>query len=577
MASGKGDLRGAAERIEKGIELYGSGNLEGALVEFEEALKLHPGNARAKSYHSWIRGLIAGKNAVDNKKDELDQDAVRAVSEALEDKSSPMITPPVADPPLPAQPKALESNPAMPTIARDIADDHAEEPTIERRDAAAMMRQMREANAPMGDADERDSPWDPVPLTPSTQHADGKARTPDPIAELQSASTKSGPQPPGQNIQKPTSSSTLLGMAPLEQQRLLRPGKGRVAEDRPESVTREFRSQTPTGPNLRPLDVPELTDEQIAGLLALDSPLIPEGRTTPQLELDRIDSLEPQTMELDTSRPNAAPMQPMSTRKNDTTPTPIDAIDFDNQSLTPTGIKPGALRPVAPSKPEDDPYADLNLLPLEVPQDLAPDEPEDGTNPTNPFIRGPKLAAYTSYGPGTEPKLDELPSPPTGLRSRPPTEPGMTQPRPPTGSQPRVPSGSQPRATTGSQPRISAPPSRVSGPLARAEAALAAGDVNAAVDIAEQALSQAGAGAAEMAAAHKPLLDQIYGAVLGSPERILMHGNATANLDPRQAFLLSRIDGAMTVEDVLDVCGMPRGEALRLLALLARRGALKLR
>ena len=65
-----------------------------------------------------------------------------------------------------------------------------------------------------------------------------------------------------------------------------------MAEDRPESVTREFRSATPTGPNLRPLDVPELTDEQIQNLLSLDSPLIPEGRTTPQIELDRIDELE---------------------------------------------------------------------------------------------------------------------------------------------------------------------------------------------------------------------------------------------------------------------------------------------
>src|SRR5947209_14008201 len=111
--SGKGDLRGAAERIERGIELYGAGKLEAALAELEEALALHPGNARAKSYHAWIRGLIAGEHAVDGKKDALDEDAVRAVSEALDESSSPG---------------------TRPAIAADIADDHEQAPTIERRE-----------------------------------------------------------------------------------------------------------------------------------------------------------------------------------------------------------------------------------------------------------------------------------------------------------------------------------------------------------------------------------------------------------------------------------------------------------
>ena len=51
------------------------------------------------------------------------------------------------------------------------------------------------------------------------------------------------------------------------------------------------------------------------------------------------------------------------------------------------------------------------------------------------------------------------------------------------------------------------------------------------------------------------------------------HGKAMGTLEPRSAFLLSRIDGSMTVEDVLDVSGMPRLEALREMALLVRRGA----
>jgi hypothetical protein len=190
------------------------------------------------------------------------------------------------------------------------------------------------------------------------------------------------------------------------------------------------------------------------------------------------------------------------------------------------------LRPVAPTRPEDDPYADLHLLPLETPaQDFSGEG--EGTNPTNPFIRGPKLAAYTKLS--SEPRLETLPSPPS-------TEPGLT---------------------------------RSPGPLASAEMALASGDAAAALDASEVALAQAGARAPELLNVNRALFEQIYAAMLGGLERTLLHGQPTPDLDPRQAFLLSRIDGALSVDDVLDVSGMPRGEAMRLLALLARRGAIK--
>jgi hypothetical protein len=46
-------------------------------------------------------------------------------------------------------------------------------------------------------------------------------------------------------------------------------------------------------------------------------------------------------------------------------------------------------------------------------------------------------------------------------------------------------------------------------------------------------------------------------------------------LDHRSGFLLSRVDGVATVEDVLDVCGMPRLEALKTLVDLLDRGAIR--
>jgi hypothetical protein len=313
-------------------------------------------------------------------------------------------------------------------------------------------------------------------------------------------------------------------------------------------VTREFKQATPTGPNLKPLDVPELTDEQIHSLLALDSPLLPEGRTTPQLELDRIEmdadheSDEERMIEMEAMPeplPHEAPPELRPLKKNDTNPMGVTSFtgEFDPHQLTPTGIKPGGLKPVRESQPEDDPYSDLNLLPLEVAPDLSgPDEVEEGgTNPTNPFIRGAhasKLAQLSGYGSSQDVKLEDMPSLPS--------LPGAKTP---------------------------------AHPLGTAEAALQAGDLGAALDACEQALAESGGLGGKVAGDHLPLVEQIYGAMLGGADRVPTHGRPMGDLEPRSAFLLSRIDGSMTVEDVLDVSGMPRLEALRVMALLVRRGA----
>jgi hypothetical protein len=46
-------------------------------------------------------------------------------------------------------------------------------------------------------------------------------------------------------------------------------------------------------------------------------------------------------------------------------------------------------------------------------------------------------------------------------------------------------------------------------------------------------------------------------------------------LDHRAGFLLSRVDGMSSVEEVLDICGMPRLEALKTLVDLLDRGAIR--
>ncbi len=570
---GKGELTAAAARLSRGLERLAAGDLPGALVEFEKALELY-GPTRGKAFGEWVKSVQAqaasGPPAID-------AESLAAMSEALEEpKSGARPRPPVvkheAEPTRPERTRRMTpSPPAPPPISAGpppipTAADKARSPS-----AIETAATMTLAQPPARDAGDGESPWDPVPLTPGGSEAPpelrgaprgDEARRKDQLAELQSQPTRSAPPPgrpfagrgsaDGASAPAPGSSSTLHGMPALEPKLLTPQNKKRnkVTEDRPESVTREFRSTTPTGPNLRPLDVPELTDEQIQSLLALDSPLIPEGRTAPQIELDRIDTLDDAVPSAEAERliemealPEPLPSQSSSTlrplRKNDTNPMGVESFtgEFDPSQLTPTGIKPASLKPVRDAQPEDDPYADLNLLPLEVAPDLSgPDEVEEGgTNPTNPFIRGThasKLAQYAAYGSSTEVKLEDMPPLPS--------LPGTKTPE---------------------------------HPLGIAEAALQAGDLAAAVDACEAALAETGGLGGAVARDHLPLVEQIYGALLVGADHVPVHGRAVADLEPRSAFLLSRIDGAMTVEDVLDVSGMPRLEALRVMALLVRRGA----
>ena len=56
-----------------------------------------------------------------------------------------------------------------------------------------------------------------------------------------------------------------------------------------------------------------------------------------------------------------------------------------------------------------------------------------------------------------------------------------------------------------------------------------------------------------------------------------MHELSSQDLDSRAVFLLSRIDGTFTFDEIIDVSGMSRLEALRHLAKLVLLGVLEVR
>jgi hypothetical protein len=193
-------------------------------------------------------------------------------------------------------------------------------------------------------------------------------------------------------------------------------------------------------------------------------------------------------------------------------PTMPFGSDYDPLEVEPTRARPG---PVMPS---------LNPLPVDE-RPMVDDEPmeEVTQNPTNPFIRS-KLATY-AYGaaPG-----EEVPSSPGGS---------------------------------------------IGEKFADARRALAEGNTQRALDACDEAVTQAGGTDSEPVLPYLSVLEKIYEAVIGPYENLPQHGDAVTDLDPRAAFMLSRIDGSMCVDDLLDVSGMPRLEAMRVLALLIRHGA----
>jgi serine/threonine protein kinase len=116
--------------------------------------------------------------------------------------------------------------------------------------------------------------------------------------------------------------------------------------------------------------------------------------------------------------------------------------------------------------------------------------------------------------------------------------------------------------------------------LDHARQALGLGDLNLAVSYAESALRVAEAfdsvEARRFVDAEEMLIDHIFETRIGSlQQRLTVKGvpsSQDARVSPEQAFLLSRLDGGITVEEVLDLSPLSRRDTLRLLLALLRDG-----
>jgi len=120
--------------------------------------------------------------------------------------------------------------------------------------------------------------------------------------------------------------------------------------------------------------------------------------------------------------------------------------------------------------------------------------------------------------------------------------------------------------------------------LERARQALGLGDSNLAVAYAESALRLAESfdtsEAQLLVDAEAMLIDHIFETRIGSlQQRLYLVGvpsNMNSRVSPEQAFLLSRLDGGASVEEVLDLSPLSRQGTLRQLLALIRDGLVAL-
>ncbi len=118
----------------------------------------------------------------------------------------------------------------------------------------------------------------------------------------------------------------------------------------------------------------------------------------------------------------------------------------------------------------------------------------------------------------------------------------------------------------------------IDNPSAEMRERFSLGDYTGALEVAEVLLAEEPGNleAAECGENCRSVLEKMYTARLGPLDRVALVTVPRAqmrwlSMDHRAGFVLSLIDGSSTVEMILDVCGMPRLDALRILQELAQQ------
>ncbi|HEY5936299.1 MAG TPA: hypothetical protein VIU61_16725 [Kofleriaceae bacterium] len=568
--------------IEDGLSRYGVGDLDGALLAWEQALALDPENAQANSYVDYVRmnyELLTSELA-------RDEDAPFAIGddepeyqieiEPGEAGEMPALHADSIDEGWFIEPEAGSANGALPRtqsadypqISLEIGE---EEPTVSRERSKAEPEVNFEAATreyPGGkgnpSSDLLESAGDPL-----TSEFRGE-ETP-PFGQLEDFQTPSGGwvthvRKRDLGFVQPTAASE--------------PERPRRANGPPElKMTLRTPERAPAPPEADDSDEPEI---ELA------------HHTSPPADAEIELSYDTAPADLIESLPS---------------PTPVGMRRPDSASTGTTRDLPGATR--APASPSEAPLtrtktSDFEPLPTgdfsaqrteKLPVMHVAQEPALRDMPTS------KLQAMTRPA---NPTADDL-EPPLPLISAPTRDLGI---RPPRASSEDETTINRERAlatisdaspefdpvdtrteriladvdagVTGGESKEDRTRRRITSLFERASTWQQAGDFEGAVAAVDLALAEDpnSALAQKLIHRHRDVVMAVLTSFLGNLERIPvlarpLHELANAPISPRAAFLLSRVDGILSLEEILDVSGMPRIEAMRYLCQLFLRGILR--
>ena len=619
--------------IDQGLNLYGSGDLDGALAKWEEVLSLDPENPQANSYVDYVRsnydalsdGGFGATDAPFGIEDEPEYVIEVEAADAREPRSLPRPESEDEDEP----PSELELEADEPPLGFDDATGEyvGAQPTAIKKRATGFVQAISDARTSKPDLRAtRDLPTQPrmpaLRVTPEqralAQLAMSDTKTEDlsveaSAAQMQIASSLALPPPsahagaPGGAVSSAPAKSAIAPASPASKSAVAYAQTQPLSPPRPPLVAPPDSTPPSAPPSLLPeaartATIPEATWRQqgapfISSLPTQDLGLRLPGAPSPS---------EP-TQDLGlraagaASAPSAPPALAIAAAAD------AERTETSSASNIPTrdfGLRgPGARRPpsVYPDEDETTTQSDARRIRLEAAErairdaDDASDDDDDLELDRDPGSRGSVLEIRESAA-TLDPRESTRELPPASrhgaARERDSrdsdsdldlrTHPHIVLPLDPIATRGAeilidVDAGAPDRETKDEQLRR-----RMTALLARANEWLAQRELERAVIAVDLALAEDPTSALAQKLIHRnrDAIMTVFQTYLGDLERQPqlakpLHLLATTPISPRTAFLLSRVDGMLSIDEILDVSGMPRLEAYQHLCQLFLRGILR--
>jgi hypothetical protein len=595
---------GPVERlIDQGLERYGKGDLDGALVAWESALALAPEDARAAGYVEYVRGhydLLRGQGGLESASElavpfglaelpdsgryeiEIGEPVARTRAVAMEvyldriddgwvlddDLAPPTMARPL---PLPARPESVDQPMTL--------ELEADEPGAPGLEPDAPLPAFVPWSRPPGD-DDKTHDFAPerlarLPGLDAPHPFDDPAQTDAPAPPTEPVEPAPAPRP----ITSPTTDfDELAGPHTRERGEKAFANAGAAADD--------FDFEDPSD------QTNELEQSRRLGFVKLSADRDPaaqpgSGFAGPDVSTADL-KVRIKKDELAAATPPAPPPAPpdddertqeraamsrtLASRAESTAARPTSALDH-------LDIDDGGSRAISPPVIIDDP----------VMSEPSAFDPAHRNMPTRelPKVTPPQPKRTKDWPPTPTPPLaaKAIPRPP---RAKPPaSEPPPIEPPPVAAATPPPITSLLAELDAGAPAGESADDRtrrRITALVERAIAATRAGDHAEAVAACDLALAESpdSAVAQKLVQRSRDGIIAAYQGFLGDlgarpALAVPMHELPREQLDNRAAFLLSRIDGNLSFEEILDVSGMTRLEALRHLARLIARGILTVR